>query len=120
MEQSHVILRPVFASWAVALIAAAAVALAVLGYRYHMMAETIAHANGHLRANYPLPGGLRLDMPPFSGDLRLERATHLVQPGDLPSIVALAHNTTPWAIAVANDLRFPYLLPAGQAIIIPK
>lgn len=93
--------------------------LTTLAYRYRMMAEVIAHANGFLRDDAPLPGGLRLSMPPFTGDLRLERTTHLVQSGDLPATVAMTYGTTPWAITLANELRFPYLLPVGQTLAIP-
>ena len=75
---------------------------------------------GLLRADLPLPGGLRLTMPAAGGGLRLESATHLVGPGDLPSTLALAHDTTPWAVALANGLRFPYLLPTGQTLVIPE
>ena len=94
-------------------------ALATLAYRYRTTAEIIARANGLLRADQPLPGGLRLTMPAADAGLRLERTTHLVQPDDLPAAVALVYDTTPWAMALANGLRFPYLLPAGQTLVIP-
>lgn len=93
--------------------------LAILAYRYRTTAEIIARANDILRADRPLPGCLRLTMPAVASGLRLERATHLVQSGDLPSILALAYDTTPWAVALANGLRFPYLLPPGQTLISP-
>jgi hypothetical protein len=95
-------------------------ALGVLAYRYRTTAQIVARANGLLRADQPLAGGLRLTMPAADGGLRLERAVHLVEPGDLPSGLALAYDTTPWAVALANGLRFPYLLPAEQMLIIPE
>jgi LysM repeat protein len=95
-------------------------ALAVLAYRYRTTAEIIARANGLLRADLSLPGGLRLKMPAADGGLRLEGATHLVGPGDLPSVLALAYGTTPWAVALANGRHFPYLLPTGQTLVIPE
>ena len=45
---------------------------------------------------------------------------HVIRPGDTPITLALAYNTTPWAVALANDLRFPYLLPAGGILVIPN
>jgi LysM repeat protein len=93
--------------------------LAVLAYRYHTTAEIIARTNGLLRTDQSLPSGLRLTMP-ADGGLRLERAAHLVRAGDLPSALALAYDTTPWAVALANGLRFPYLLPPGQTFVIPE
>jgi LysM repeat protein len=94
--------------------------LTILAYRYRTTAEAIARANGVLHPNQPLPGGLRLAMPAAADGVRLERAIHLVQPGDPPSALALAHNTTPWAIVLTNGLRFPYLLPPGQTLVIPE
>jgi len=93
--------------------------LVLLAYRYRTTVEVIARANGSLWADQPLPGGLRLAMPATEDGLRLESAVHLVQPGDLASAMALAHDTTPWAVALVNGLRFPYLLPTGQTLVIP-
>jgi len=93
--------------------------LTILAYRYRTTAETIAHANGLLHPTQPLPGGLRLAMPAAADGLHLERAAPVVQPGDTPIGLALAYDTTPWAVALANELRFPYLLPAEQTLIIP-
>lgn len=92
--------------------------LAALAYRYRTTAAIVARANGLLRADQPLPGGLRLSLPAVEG-LRLERALHAVQPGETPLSVALAHEATVWGLALANDLRFPYLLPAGADLVIP-
>ncbi len=93
--------------------------LILLAYRYRSTAEIIARANGILRPDQPLPGGLHLTMP-VADDLRLEQAVHIAQPGDLPIGLALTHNTTPWAVALTNGLRFVYLLPPGQKLVIPK
>jgi spore germination protein len=92
--------------------------LATLAYRYRTTAAIVAGANGLLRADQPLPGGLRLRLPAVEA-LRLERAVHTVQPGETPLSVALAHHTSVWQIALANELRFPYLPPAGADLVIP-
>ncbi|MFZ5916904.1 MAG: LysM peptidoglycan-binding domain-containing protein [Chloroflexota bacterium] len=90
-----------------------------LAYRYHTTVDIVAQVNGILRADHPLPDGLRLNLPPID-KLQLERAVHTIHPGETPLSVALIYNTTVWHIALANDLRFPYLLPAGKSLFIPN
>ena len=45
---------------------------------------------------------------------------HVVAPGETLSQIASTYNTTPDAIARANDLQNPDVLHAGQKLVIPE
>jgi len=44
---------------------------------------------------------------------------YIVKPGDTLWAIAMRFGTTPWAIAVANDLADPNLILVGQRLLIP-
>jgi LysM repeat protein len=85
--------------------------------RFSTTAQTIAGANGLLNPNY-IYVGQRLIIP--AGVPAPPRGRYYtVQRGDTLWRIALRYRTTVWAIATANNLRYPYIIYPGQVLVIP-
>jgi len=96
--------------------------LSGIAARYGSSVQAIANANGLRNLNL-IRVGQRLRIPNEGSDSMNsaphDAGVHVVQPGEVLSLIALRYGTTPVAIAMANKLRNPNLVWAGQRLRIP-
>jgi len=88
--------------------------------RFGTTVQVLAAVNG-IRNPRLIYAGQRLIIPGSGtpGPAPPSPREYVVCPGDTLWAIALRFGTTPWAIAVANDLRNPNLIYPGQRLIIP-
>ncbi len=90
--------------------------LSALAKRFGTSVDALAAAND-LPTNGLIYVGWSLKIP-RAPTYRIS-ATHIVQPGEYLSRIALRYGTTPQAIAFANDLPMDWMVYAGQKLNIP-
>ncbi|MEA3459079.1 MAG: LysM peptidoglycan-binding domain-containing protein [Chloroflexota bacterium] len=84
--------------------------------RYGTTVAAICQANHIFNPDY-IQVGWKLIIP--GGEPIPPSRTYIVKPGDTLWAIAIRFGTTPWAIAVANDLADPNLILVGQRLLIP-
>jgi len=88
-----------------------------IALRYGTTVKAICWANGILNPDL-IYVGQKLVIP--AGEAIPPRPTiYIVQPGDTLWAIALRYGTTPWAIAIANNIPNPNLIFVGQSLVIP-
>ncbi|MBN1287272.1 MAG: LysM peptidoglycan-binding domain-containing protein [Anaerolineae bacterium] len=96
-----------------------------LALRYGTTVEAIAAANGIVNPNIIRVGqvlkigGASAQPAPAPAPQPSTGGTHLVQAGENLFRIAMRYNTTVEAIAAANGIANPNLVPAGQVLRIP-
>jgi len=96
--------------------------LSTIAARYRSSVQAIVSAN-KLQNPDLIWVGQRLRIPSEGnaavGSALRDAGVHVVQPGEVLSVIALRYGTTPVAIAMANKLRNPNLVWPGQRLRIP-
>ena len=88
-----------------------------IALRYNTTVEAIAQANRILDPRC-IRAGQTLTIP-APGIVPPYPTIHIVQPGETLFSIARQYGISPWAIAVANNLRNPNLIYVGQRLAIP-
>jgi len=87
-----------------------------IALRYGTTVQAISLANNILNPNL-IYVGQRLTIP--TKGVTPPGRVYIVQPGDTLWAIALRYGTTPWAIAIANNIPNPNLIFVGQRLVIP-
>lgn len=93
--------------------------LSSIAARFGTTADALATAN-NLPVNSILYVGWSLKIPTTALSHYRTNVTHIVQPGESLLRIALRYNTTPRAIAHANNLPNDWMIYAGQRLVIPN
>jgi LysM repeat protein len=88
-----------------------------IGLRFGVSWVEIAEANGLVNPNQIYAGQV-LKIPTSAPGPRPE-FTHVVKQGETVYSIAVQYGVTPTAIAEANNLEYPYVIYAGQTLLIP-
>jgi len=89
-----------------------------LALRYGTTVKAIAWANRILNPDL-IYVGQRLVIPAGAVVPLPRPIIYTVRPGDTLWAIALRYGTTPWAIAIANNIPNPNLIFVGQRLVIP-
>lgn len=91
--------------------------LAKIGQQFAVSPEAIIEVNGIINPNLIYAGQI-LNIPTTSPETQ-ESITHVVQWGETLSLIALRYGVQWLSIAEANGILPPYVVYAGQTLVIP-
>ena len=88
-----------------------------IGLKFGVSWVEIAEANGLVNPNQIYAGQV-LKIPTSTPGPRPE-FTHVVKPGETVYSISVQYGVSAQAIADANNLQYPYVIYAGQTLVIP-
>jgi LysM repeat protein len=94
--------------------------LSAIALRFGTTVSAIVSLNCLMNPNLIYPGQV-LQIPGYQPPAGATgTCVYVVKPGDNLTRIALAHGTTVWALAIANNLANPSFIWVGQRLVIPS